>query len=244
MAGYYAAGYDTAGEIQNTYASAHSEFGVDPGFWLRYFAPSPYADVLEKDPVSECAGAWDSGGPCIGAIMAPDQSRLAGSSAEGRADAETFCAALYSTYTAVGPLQLPSNGQFYVWLDQEYSTTLSVGYWNGWAGYVAGYEFANVKQYPLYPCLYCDPYSPYPNCSTIGSPGAHVCHAVWSSEPEPCGSLKSPPSWKADYCTGSPTKLWQYGEQGACNYSANVDLDVGASGFNVADYCYYLSSKP
>ena len=24
------AGYDTAGKIQNTYASAHREFGVDP----------------------------------------------------------------------------------------------------------------------------------------------------------------------------------------------------------------------
>ena len=37
-------GYDTAGEIQNTYSSAHSEFGEDPAFWVRYFSPSPAAD--------------------------------------------------------------------------------------------------------------------------------------------------------------------------------------------------------
>ncbi|MGH3171731.1 MAG: hypothetical protein ACRDN0_38460 [Trebonia sp.] len=238
------AGYDTAGKIQNTYSSAHSEFGKDPAFWLRYFAPSPSADVVESDPASECAGAWDSGGPCIGAIMAPDQSRLAGSSAEGLADAETFCAAIYGTYTSVGPLQTPGSGMLYCWLDQEYSTTLSLGYWNGWADYVAGYKFANTGTRPLYACLYCDPYSPHPNCSTIARSGAARCHAVWSSEPEPCGRLASPPSWKADACGSVPTKVWQYGEQGACGYSANVDINVGASGFNTADYCFRLSSRP
>ena len=237
-------GYDTAGEIQKVYSSAHSEFGEDPSFWLRYFAPSPYADVVESDPASECVGAWKSGAPRIGAIMAPVQTNLAGSSSQGLADAETFCAALYSTYTSVGPLQLPANGKLYCWLDQEYSTTLSVGYWNGWAGYVAGYAFAKVRKHPLYACLYCDPYSPYPNCSTIGRSGAATCHAVWSSEPEPCGSLAHPPAWHPDYCASTPTKVWQYGEQGACGHSANVDLDVGASGFNTPDYCFYLSSEP
>jgi hypothetical protein len=238
------AGYDTAGEIQNTYAAAHSEFGADPNFWLRYFAPSPYADVVESDPTSECVGAWESGGPRIGPIMAPDQANLASSSAQGLADAESFCAAIYSTFTSVGPLQTPANGMIYCWLDQEYSTTLSLDYWNGWADYVAGYKFANVGTRPLYACLYCDPYSPYPNCTTIGASGAAPCHAVWSSEPEPCGSLANSPSWNADACAAVPTKVWQYGEQGACGYSANVDLDTGAPDFNEGDYCFYLSSEP
>lgn len=237
-------GYDTAGKIQDVYSPARAEFNEDPNFWLRYFAPSPYADVVESDPTGECAGAWSSGGPRIGAIMAPGQSRLAGSAAEGLADAETFCAAVYSTYTSVGPLQTPVNRMLYCWLDQEYATTLSVGYWNGWANYVAGYKFANVKEYPLYPCLYCDPYSPYPNCSTIGRSDAATCHAVWSSEPEPCGSLARPPSWHADFCGSVPTRLWQFGEQGACGYSSDVDLDMGAPGFNAADYAFHLSSRP
>ncbi|HEV3382653.1 MAG TPA: hypothetical protein VG142_16940 [Trebonia sp.] len=238
------AGYDTAGEIQRTYISARAEFRADPNFWLRYFTPSPYADVVESDPARECAGAWDSGGPRIGPVMAPDQSRLSGSPAEGLADAETFCAAIYSTYTSVGPLQTPANGMLFCWLDEEYSATLSVGYWNGWADYVAGYEFGNVGEHPLYACLYCAPYSPYPNCSTIGGSGAATCHAVWSSEPASCGTLTDPPLWHADSCTAAPTLVWQFGEQDTCGYSANVDLDVGAPGFNTAGYCFYLSSKP
>lgn len=237
-------GYDTAGEIQNTYVSAHDEFGVDPDFWCRYFAPSPYADVLENDPVSECIGAWDSGGPRISPIMAPDQAHLSSSSAQGLSDAETFCAALYSTYTAVGPLQLPADGAMWVWLDQEAGTSLSLPYWNGWADYVAGYEFANVGQQPLYAALYCDPDSPYPNCSTIGSSGASTCWAIWSSEPEPCGSIADPPAWDPETCTASPTRLWQFGEQGACGLSANVDLDEGGPDLNVDLYCFYLSSEP
>jgi hypothetical protein len=131
----------------------------------------------------------------------------------------------------------------YCWLDQEYSTTLSVPYWNGWSGYVYAYEFGSNGPFPLFACLYCDPNSPYPNCSTIGNSSAYTCTAVWSSEPEPCtASITNPPSWKAYSCSASPTKVWQYGEQQACGYSANVDLDVGASGFNTANYCFYLTA--
>ena len=238
------AGYDTASPIQNVYASAHSEFGANPNFWLRYFSPSPYASVVNSDPGSECTGAWNSGGPRIGPIMAPVQSRLSGSYAEGQADAQTFCAALWSTYASVGPLLLPNNGMLFCWLDQEYSTSLSVSYWNGWANYVGYYQFGNNGE-PLYPCLYCDPNSPYPNCSTIGSTSVtFACTSVWSSEPEPCTrSITNPPSWKAYSCSGwTPTQVWQYGEQGACGYSASVDLDVGAPGFNTANYCFYLTA--
>ena len=239
------AGYDTANEIQNVYQSAHSEFGADPNFWLRYFAPSPAADVVESDPVSECEGAWSSGGPRIGCITEPSQGNLNTNSSQGQADAQTFCAAVYSTYTSVGPLQLPTNGMLYCWLGQEASTYLDSGYWNGWADTVASYEFANTGTQPLYPCLYCNPDAPPPNCSIIDNPDNSPCTAVWSSEPEPCTkSISSPPSWNAESCPSVPTKVWQYAEQGACGLSANVDLDVGAPGFNTADYCFYLSANP
>jgi hypothetical protein len=244
------AGYDTAGEIQNTYASAYSEFGTDPAFWIRYFNPSPAADLLSSDASAECSGAWDSGGHYIGCISAPTQSRLSGSTAEGQADAQSTAASMLSAYDAVGPLDLPSNGQLWVWLDQEYSTSLSLDYWDGWANYIANYNFAGLGTYPLYPGLYCDPYSPYPNCSTIAqATGLNIPVAVWSSEPEPCGGIKSPPSFDADECSAVSsstvaTKLWQFGEQGACGYSANVDCDLGATDISYADYCFDVTSNP
>jgi hypothetical protein len=238
-------GYDTATPIHETYASAANEFHADPNFWIRYFTPSPAADIFAEDAVPESRGAWDSGAPHVGCISAPIQSRLSGSAAEGQADAQAFAASMLAAYHAVGPLRLPSNGQLYCWLDQEYSTSLSSAYWNAWANYIAEYNFAGLGAYPLYPCLYCDPYSPYPNCSTIArSRGVDMPSAIWSSEPEPCGSLTSPPRWGTDRCATAPTQLWQFGEQGACNYSANVDLDVGAPGFNTADYCFLVYSRP
>jgi hypothetical protein len=244
------AGYDTAGEIQNTYSSAHSEFGTNPNFWVRYFSPSPAADLFSGDASSESLGAWNSGGPHVSAICAPAQSRLSGSSAEGQADAQSMCASMLSAWNAVAQLKLPSNNEMWCWLDQEASTSLSLSYWDGWANYIANYNFANLRTYPLYPGLYCDPYSAYPNCSTIAqATGLNIPVAVWSSEPEPCGGLASPPAWNAESCTSVSsskvtTKLWQYGEQGACRYSANVDLDVGAPGWNIANYCFVVSSKP
>ena len=94
-------GYDTAGKIQNTYASAHREFGVHPAFWIRYFNPSPAADLFNDDAVAESQGAWDSGGPYVGCISAPRQSRLSGSAAEGLADAQAFCACPFRGYPLV-----------------------------------------------------------------------------------------------------------------------------------------------
>ena len=239
------AGYDTAGKIQNTYASARREFGVHPAFWIRYFNPSPAADLFHDDAVAESRGAWDSGGNYVGCISAPRQSRLSGSAAEGHADAQAFCAAMLTAYHAVRPLLLPSNGQLYCWLDQEYSTSLSPDYWNAWAHYVAEYDFAGLHTYPLYPALYCDPFSPFPNCSTIAKArGVNVPIAIWSSEPEPCGTVARPPRWRPDRCATVPTKLWQYAEQEACHLSSNVDLDVSGPGFAMARFCFHVSSRP
>ena len=238
-------GYDTAGRIQDTYGSAHHEFGASPSFWIRYFTPSPAADLFHNDALAESRGAWDSGGPFVGCISAPRQSRLSGSAAEGHADAQAFAAALLTAYHAVHPLLLPTGGQLYCWLDQEYSTSLSSSYWNAWANYIANYDFAGLGTYPLYPCLYCAPFSPYPNCSTVAkSRGTDKPVAIWSSTPEPCGSVTRPPRWNAAKCATVPTRLWQFGEQNVCNFPASVDLNVSAPGFTMADHCFRLKFRP
>lgn len=238
-------GYDTATPIQDTYAAAHREFGADPSFWIRYFTPSPAADLFNDDALAESRGAWDSGGPYVGCISAPRQSRLSGSAAEGQADAQAFAAAMLTAYHAVRPLLLPSNNRLYCWLDQEYSTSLSSSYWNAWANYIADYNFAGLGIYPLYPCLYCNPFAPFPNCSTIAKAhGVNVPSAIWSSEPEPCGGAVRVPRWHPEECPTVPTRLWQYGEQGACSYSSNVDLDLSGPGFVTANYCFHVQSRP
>ncbi len=239
------AGYDTAGRIQDTYASARREFGVPPAFWMRYFTPSPAADLFNDDAVAESQGAWNSGGAHVGCVSAPAQYRLSGSAAEGQADAQAFAAAILAAYHAVRPLDLPSNARLYCWLDQEYSTSLSTAYWNAWANYIADYDFAGLKTYPLYPCLYCSPWSPYPNCSTIArARGINVPSAIWTPEPQVCGTLTHTPHWSPAECGSVPTRLWQFGEQGACRYTSNVDLNLGAPGFATADYCLRIRSRP
>jgi hypothetical protein len=244
-------GYDCANEIQNVYGAAYDEFGADPAFWLRYFGPSPAADLFNDDPLSESEGAWDSGGNYVGCISAPSQGNLSGSSATGLADAQTFAASMLSAYYAVGPIYLPSNNKLYCWLDQEYGTSLSLSYLDGWANYIANYNFAGLDTYPLYPCVYCTPSAPYPNCSTFAAAsGLNVPAAVWCPVPEYCDSLTAPPGvWEAESCSSYssskvPTELWQFAEQGVCDLSAPVDLDQGHSGFTVADYCFEIAYNP
>jgi hypothetical protein len=239
-------GYDTAGTIQETYVSAHDEFGADPAFWVRYFSPAPAADLFNDDPADESSGAWDSGGPYVGCVSAPDQSNLSSTSAQGLADAQTFAAAIQSAYYAVGPLDVPANNVLYCWLDQEYATSLSLDYWDAWANYIANYNFADLGTYPLYAGLYCTPDSPYPNCSILAeATGLNAANGVWSAEWEPCGSLTDPPAWDVQSCSAVPTRLWQFGEQGACGYSANVDLDgYESSAWIYPDYCLRVLSNP
>jgi hypothetical protein len=235
------AGYDTANYIQDVYQSAHDEFGADPGYWIRYFNPCPFGS-FNDDPTTESQAAWNSGGHFVGAVSSPSQSRLAGSTAEGQADSQTYCASLLSAFYAVEALYLPSSEMLYCWLDQEASTSLSLDYWNGWATYLGDYNFADNGHYPLYPGLYCDPDAAPPNCSIIGNADAFPCAGVWASTPEPCGSLTDPPAFAPEECSKVSTELWQFGEQGVCGYSANVDLDL--AGNTYADYCFNVNSYP
>jgi hypothetical protein len=235
------AGYDTASFIQDVYQAARSEFGEAPAYWIRYFSPSPNG-TFNSDPVTESEAAWSSGGHFIGPVSSPTQSRLSGSTAQGQADGQTYAAALLSAYYAVGPLLLPSNQVVYTWLDQEASTSLSLTYWNGWATYIGEYNFAGLGTYPLYPSLYCDPDAAPPNCSIIDNKNAFGALGVWSSEPEPCGTLKNPPAFNPEECSLTPTELWQFGEKGVCGYSANVDLDLAKNTY--ANYCFNVSSNP
>jgi hypothetical protein len=238
------AGFDTASTVTSGLRSAAGSAFGKPAFWIRYFSPCCFTAVnsSSSNANAECEQIWSSGGHYLGCVSTPTQSRLSGSSAEGRADAVTFVNAMISVYDDVGPLLLPSNGILYCWLDQEAATSLSLAYWNGWAGYLNGYEFNGA--YPFFPGLYCNPNSAPPNCSIVDSASASYCWGVWSSEYQVCkNSVSSPPAWDSESCAVVATKLWQYADQGVC-FSNDVDLDLGASGFNTASYCFNVSSNP
>jgi hypothetical protein len=181
-------------------------------------------------------------------VSSPPQHRLSGSFAEGQADAQAYAASMLAAWNAVAQLKLPASNQLWCFLDQEYSTGLSPSYWNGWANYIANYNFANLHTYPLYPALYCAPFSPYPNCTTLAAArGLNIPASVWSSEPEPCGTLRNRPNFNAQQCSSSSrskvrSHLWQFGEQGGCGYSANVDLDLGD--VNMPSYCFRVVARP
>lgn len=248
------AGYDTANYVNNVYSAAVSKYGT-PAFWLRYFSPCQTTPLNKSssNEISECRAIYDSGGPHLGPITVPTQSRLGNTTngaAYGHADAQTLASALYATWANVAPLLLPSNGMLYCWLDQEPNYDLCLQYWNAWADYINTYAWPDGSR-PLYACLYTNPCSAQKNCSTLGNANAKVCFAIWSYEPYKCGySVKNPPSFAAYTCNGCgvsngvPTQLWQFAQQGVCSLSVNVDMDLGGGGISYANYCFNVSYRP
>ncbi len=238
-------GYDTAGRIQDTYASAHAEFGRAPNFWIRYFTPSPAADLFNDDAVRESQGAWDSGGPYVGCISAPTQSRLSGSAAEGHADAQAFAAAMLSAYHSVGPLNLPHNNRLYCWLDQEYSTSLSANYWNAWAGYIADYNFADLALIRCTPACTATRMRPIPTARPL--PGRMV-----SRSPAPSGRTRVS---RAAAFPARPAGTRRNARRCGRRSGSSVSRPCAATrrmstliwappGFNTADYCFRLVRYP
>jgi hypothetical protein len=241
-------GYDTADYIYNQASCAVSHYGT-PTYWIRYFSPTPSTGTIDQsssNAIEECQAAWNSGGHYLSPISSPGSTRLSsGSSAEGLADAQTLASALVNVYQWVAPLDLPSNGVLYTWLDCEQGTNLSGAYWYAWANYLNTYDWEGQQFRPLYASLYCDPCSGA-NCSTVGAEGQ--CFAIWSSEPETgyCGyDLTNLPPWHAASCSSCsvsvPTYLWQFAEKTACSLSyCNVDMNEGT----IAANCFYLSAYP
>ena len=240
-------GFDTASLVHQQASAAVSRWGK-PNFWMRYFSPSYYTTVnsSKANAINETAAVWttNSAYPYLGVISTPQQSRLSGSTAMGQADAQTYINALIFTYQNVAPLFFPTNYQLYTWIDQEASTSLSLAYWNGWAGYVNAYVFVGHPYF--YAALYCNPGAPPPNCSIIQNPSAYFCFGVWASVPLKCSNtLANPPAWAASHCSSAPTKMWQYWDEDICaSTPANVDLDRSASGFDYHMYCFRLTGKP
>ncbi len=244
------AGFDSLAPINSLWPGV-KPLGT-PNFWLRYFYNYYFpSSCITGNPNGECEILWDANSSAgLGPICTPNQADMNGNTtATGQSVAQKFCSAIYSVYITVLPLQLPSNGDLYCWLDQEHGTPMSADFWDGWAAYVDGYEFANTGTLPLYPCLYCEPSDGNP-CTAIAD-ADYACFAVWANQHQKCptGSpaLTHVPSWDAEACAAAPTEVWQFAtasELSDCGYYYNVDLDVGASGFNTKDYCFYLSAKP
>jgi len=111
------AGFDTASYVYDVRVAAVNAFGT-PNFWLRYFSPCQTTafNANWTNATSESRAIWDSGGPKLGAITVPTQSRLSGTTAMGQADAQTLGNSLHNTWLNIGPLQLPTNGQLWGWL--------------------------------------------------------------------------------------------------------------------------------
>jgi hypothetical protein len=243
------AGYDTVSLLTDTtVANGVSQFGT-PNFFIRYFNPCPDTSFNSSsaNANAEARKAWDFGTRNIGVISAPGDT--AGSSAEGHADAQTFAASLQTAFNDVAPMLLPSNDILFCWLDLEASQALSSAYWSAWAGELMSWNWERIGVYPLWPGLYCAPCSNEPNCSSIS---LNNTLGIWSSTPEcfPGASVSNPPAWKADSCLGCgvanlvSTYLWQFAEPGACHYGPNVDMDLGAPGFNYGTTCFSLQSRP
>lgn len=246
-------GFDTASYVYDVRVAAVNAFGT-PSFWLRYFSPCQTTafNANWTNAKSESRAIWDSGGPKLGAITVPTQSRLSGTTAMGQADAQTLGNALHNTWLNVLPLQLPTNGQLWCWLDQEPGTGLSLSYWNGWSITIDGYDWGGSGKLPLYPCLYTDPCNPQANCSIVGRTDANWCYSIWTYHPQKCSySNRNPPPWAPHTCSScapswprTPTNLWQYTQPRSCGYSANVDQDISGGGITYGNYCFYLSSRP
>lgn len=244
------AGYDTAGTVQGVWGSAvQNKFG-NPAFWIRYFSPSHYRPVnySSANANAECHAVWTSGAKHLGCVSTP--SSLDGTYADGQAAAGTFGSAMHQVWLWVYPLALPTNGVLYTWLDQEPGYNLSAPFWNGWAERLDVWNFNNDGIYPYYPALYCDPCNTTKNCSTLRSV-SYAAFGIWTPDPQAaCGhTCQNPPAWAAKTCAGcggggsTPTRIWQFYIQYHCS-SLDVDLDEGASGFNIASYCFYLLYDP
>jgi len=247
-------GFDTASTVTNSLASsAVGQFGN--GFWIRYFSPSPAANVLNSSKANaqaEVAAMFNNGARHVSVVSEPSQSRLGTSGSTGTsygtADATTLINSIKNVISWLG-LSIPTDG-LYCYLGLEAENPLAGAYWNAWATYINEYEYGGEA--PFYAGLYCSPPAAPPNCSTIAAaPAAAYCYGVWSSEPEPCAGCTASfgtIGWDADNCSGFDTYMWQYSEKGSClsvcgeTIRANVDVDEAAIDLNALDTMFYFNS--
>lgn len=232
-------GYPSAASIKSYFASS----GYTPTFWGRYWDPTP-SDVAAIDfswsrSATELASMSAAGIYRLAVLTSPAQSRISsGRASYGKADGNTVCSAIDRSYHNINQLFAPTSGQIYIFLDVEYGTALSSGYWNAWADAVDAYTATYIGGKPFYPCAYIDPSDPKPNCSTMAATDKGF--AIWSSSPRPVcsGCSFQNRSWVPSHCATQPsyTALWQSGEptgppypecQGCRSGYPNVDIDQG-----------------
>ncbi len=247
-------GFDTASTVTNALASsAVAQFGN--GFWIRYFSPTPAANVINSSSANakaEVAAMFNNGAHHLGVVSEPTQSRLGTTGSSGTSfgtqDATTMINSIKNVISWLG-LAIPASG-LYCYLGLEASSPLSSAYWNAWATFVNQATLNSTS--PFFAGLYCSPPAAPPNCSTIAAaPVAAQCFSVWSSEPEPCSGCTAAfgtIGWDADNCGGVPTYQWQYSEKGSClsscgkTINANVDLDQAAIDLDALDTMFMFNS--
>lgn len=243
-------GWDTAGWVGDPMASAvTSHYGN--GFWIRYFSPSPGANVIDgsSSGANNEIGAMSShGSHHLATISEPTQSRLAAGGATGRTygtnDAATLISSILQVWEWVSAVSIPS--QLMCYLCMEQSSSLATAYWDAWAAYVNTAEVSGA--FPFYAALYCNPDSPEPNCSVVSAAsGTSSCAGIWTSTPEPCSRCLTRfadlSGWAGVPCSGLHTYMWQYAEYNGCGSDtcgnkvlpAVVDLDAASTEWQALD---------
>jgi hypothetical protein len=217
-------GFDTAGYTYNDILPLQGKWGT-PSFWIRYFSPSPQANVIDISAANannEVRAMWDGGARYLSPICAPTQSRLTTLGDAGYLfgvqDANTFGNAIMNTYFNVPPLRLPTF--LGVYLDLEPGVgNLSPTYWDGFSRTIFTFQFPNGPGQwiqPLYAGLYCGPALYQANCSVVAN---HYCYSIDSFQPQPCPDCDQfCNQWQATPCPNDTpeTLIWQMTIQSGC----------------------------
>src|SRR5215469_1066601 len=126
-------------------------YGETPVFWGRYFTSASTGGTVEYRHLKENKALRDNDIRVL--PIARQTKNVAGSVADGSADAESNADDLITTFGADYLASLA--GEFYMFLDVEGSPSLSREYYTGWAQTLAAHSAsASGGKVKILPCVY------------------------------------------------------------------------------------------
>jgi hypothetical protein len=214
---------------------ARNIFGQTPKFWGRYFksptggGPAEYRHAVE-DPVLAQAN--------IKLLpIAQQTANVAGSQAQGTADAQGNAADFLATFPQ--NLLVAQGGQFFMFLDveglpQHGNPSLSLSYYTGWAQTLVSFSQSQTNNaVTLLPCVYARTGDNVTwNALVAANANGIKCHGAWVAR------YHAPPScaardWENTFAMPNvhlpfDVLIWQYAEN-----CSNIDLNQ--TNPNIAD---------